>query len=122
MHPGKIFSFSRVFMVFAFEHGNYTGIFNLRHCLNEFLANGLGHIGYGIAPEYRKKGYATKGLALVLEEAKKLGIEEAYFSANRDNIGSVKAQLNNGAVIHKETEEKIYTRIAIEILKNNIYG
>ena len=41
------------------EDGNYTGIFNLRHCLNEFLAKGPGHIGYGIAPEYRKKGYAT---------------------------------------------------------------
>ena len=95
------------------EDGDYTGIFNLRHCLNEFLAKGPGHIGYGIAPEYRKKGYATQGLAIVLEEAGKLGIEEVYLSANRDNVGSVKAQLNNGAVIYKETEEKIYTRIEL---------
>ena len=47
-----------VFILESDEH-EYVGIFNLRHKLNETLRNGAGHIGYGISPNYRKKGYAT---------------------------------------------------------------
>lgn len=96
------------------DEGNYVGIFNLRHYLNEFLANGPGHIGYGISPKYRRKGYATKGLALTLEEAKKLGIEEAYLSCWKENTGSLKAQQKNGAVIYREDDKEYYTRISIK--------
>ena len=39
------------------DEGDYVGIVNLRHCLNEALRQGAGHIGYGIRPEYR--GRAT---------------------------------------------------------------
>lgn len=92
---------------------SYVGIFNLRHELNEFLREGAGHIGYGITPNFRNKGYATKGLALVLEKAKNIGIEEAYLSVNKNNHASVKAQLNNGAVIHHENDNEYFTRIKL---------
>ena len=36
--------------------GEYVGVFNLRHYLNDFLRNGPGHIGYGISKKYRRKG------------------------------------------------------------------
>lgn len=97
------------------DAGNYVGIFNLRHRLNDFLANGPGHIGYGISKDHRRKGYASKGLALALEEAKKVGIKVAYLSANLDNEGSIKAQLKNGAVIHHTDEGHYYTRISCQI-------
>ena len=45
--------------------GEYVGIFNLRHRLTEGLIHGAGHIGYGISPKYRGKGYAAKGLETV---------------------------------------------------------
>lgn len=90
---------------------NYVGIFNLRHHLNEFLAKGPGHIGYGISSKYRRMGYATKGLELMLPEAKKIGIEEAYLSCLKTNVGSIKAQLNNGAKVHREDDLRYYTRI-----------
>lgn len=32
------------------DEGDYVGIFNLRHRLTDFLRNGPGHIGYGVAP------------------------------------------------------------------------
>ena len=41
------------------DEGDYVGIFNLRHRLTDFLRNGPGHIGYGVAREYRGHGYAT---------------------------------------------------------------
>lgn len=100
--------------VFVLEdEGNYVGIFNMRHILNDYLANGAGHLGYGVSKKYRQKGYATKGLALLLEEAKKIGIEEAYLSVNKDNEPSLKAQLKNGAFIHHEDETTYYTRIKL---------
>ncbi len=95
------------------DNGSYVGIFNLRHHLNEFLENGPGHIGYGVSPAHRRKGYAAKGLALTLKEAKKLGIREAYLSVNKDNVGSLKTQLANGAHIHHQDEQKYYTRIPL---------
>lgn len=95
------------------DEGNYVGIFNLRHKLNDFLRNGPGHIGYGIRKLYRHKGYATKGLALCLKRAKDLGIDVVYLSAHKDNYPSIKAQLNNGAYIDHEDEEEVYTRIKL---------
>lgn len=38
------------------DEGDYVGIFNLRHRLTDFLRNGPGHIGYGVAREYRGQG------------------------------------------------------------------
>ena len=95
------------------DDDTYVGIFNLRHCLNDALRNGVGHIGYGISKKYRRQGYATRGLKLTLAEARKHGIHEAYLSVNKDNPGSLKAQLNNGAVIHHEDDQKYYTRISL---------
>ena len=95
------------------DGGNYVGVFNLRHYLNDFLREGPGHIGYCISAQYRGKGYATEGLRLTLEKAKEMGIDEAYMSVNKDNTGSLKTQLKNGAVIHHEDEQKYYTRIQL---------
>ena len=95
------------------DNENYVGIFNLRHCLNEFLANGPGHIGYGISSKYRRKGYATKGVELMLIEAKRIGIEEARLSCLKTNIGSFRAQQKNGAVIRREDDLRFYTKITL---------
>ena len=46
-----------------------------------------GHIGDGIRPSERRKGYATKMIALALEECKKLGkicLKELYAQNHRD--------------------------------------
>ena len=95
------------------DDGNYVGAFNLRHCLNDFLREGPGHIGYCISSPYRGRGYATEGLRLTLEKAKEMGIDEAYMSVNKDNTASLRIQLKNGASIHHEDDEKYYTRIKL---------
>jgi predicted acetyltransferase len=61
---------------------------NIRHGLTEYLLNCGGHIGYGIRPSERRKGYATKLLALSLEKAKELGIHKALVVCDADNIAS----------------------------------
>ncbi len=80
----------------------FVGAVNIRHYLNEALMNGGGHIGDGIRPSERRKGYATKMIALALDECKKLGIDNVMMCCNKDNIGSAKSIINNGGVLEKE--------------------
>lgn len=96
------------------DDGAYVGIFNLRHRINDFLRKGPGHIGYGIAPAYRGKGYATAGLKLTLEKAhNEFGIDEAYLSVHKTNVASLKVQQHCGARIDHEDNTHYYTRITI---------
>ncbi len=101
--------------IYLLEANNeFIGIFNLRHYLNDFLFNGPGHIGYGISPEHRGHGYATRGLMLMIEIAKNIIPEdEIYLHVQKDNPASLKVQRKNGAYIHHEDEEGYYTRIPI---------
>lgn len=94
------------------DDGDYVGLVNLRHRLNDALRQGAGHIGYGIRKEYRGRGYATAALALALKEAwKVVPEEEIYLSVHKDNPASLKVQLRNGARVDHEDGVEYYTRI-----------
>lgn len=95
------------------DDGDYVGLVNLRHRLNDALRQGAGHIGYGIRKEYRGRGYATAALALALKEAwKVVPEEEIYLSVHKDNPASLKVQLRNGARVDHEDGVGYYTRIS----------
>ncbi|EOS80908.1 hypothetical protein C817_01244 [Dorea sp. 5-2] len=83
----------------------FVGAVNIRHYLNEGLLLTGGHIGDGIRPSERRKGYATAMIALALEECKKLGIERVLMCCDKDNIGSAKSIIRNGGVLENEVEE-----------------
>ncbi|WP_299887179.1 GNAT family N-acetyltransferase [uncultured Lacinutrix sp.] len=78
------------------------GTSNIRHKLNENLLIENGHIGYGIRPTFRGKGYATKILALSLEKAKELGLKKALLTCDKLNIASKKVILKNGGTLRRE--------------------
>lgn len=100
---------------FLWDDQEIVGLFKIRHYLNDFLASGPGHIGYAVLPKYRGKGYATKGLALAINECKKIIPEdEIYLSVHKDNPSSLKVQEKNGAYIVAETEKEFLTRIKIK--------
>jgi len=65
-----------------------VGRLSIRHQLNDFLAHEGGHVGYGILPEYRRKGYATETLRQGLIVARSLGIDPALVICDDDNVGS----------------------------------
>ena len=69
------------------REGHVAGALDLRHYLNDGLYYG-GHIGYGMSPPYRGRGWAPLMLALGLEKAKALGIHRALVTCNDDNLPS----------------------------------
>ncbi|MCM1258850.1 MAG: GNAT family N-acetyltransferase [Roseburia sp.] len=99
---------------FLWDNDEIVGWFRLRQKLSESLRNGAGHIGYGIKSEYRKKGYATEGLKIMISIAKDIIDEdEIYMSVRKDNAASLQVQLKNGAYIHHEDDVEYYTRIGM---------
>lgn len=87
------------------------GAINIRHYLNEYLLNYGGHIGYGIRPSERRKGYASLMLSLALPKAKELGIHRALITCDKNNLGSARTIMKNGGVLENEViKEKIITQ------------
>lgn len=84
------------------ERNIFVGAVNIRHHLNEQLIIGSGHIGDGIRPSERGKGYGTKMIALALEECDKLGITDVLMCCDKDNIASAKTIIKNGGTLENE--------------------
>ena len=77
------------------------GMINFRHYLNNFLRKSGGHIGYGIRPTERRKGYAKMQLYMALKEASKLNIDSVMVSCLDTNIGSEKTILALGGILDR---------------------
>ena len=78
------------------ETDRVVGMIDIRQELNEYLRQVGGHIGYGIRPSERRKGYATLMLAEALKVTDALVISNVLVTCNEENIGSVKTIQNNG--------------------------
>jgi predicted acetyltransferase len=83
-----------------------VGMINIRHKLNKRLLDTYGHIGYGVRPSQRRKGYATIMLKLALEKCRELGIEKVLITCDKDNIASAKTITNNGGIPYSEFTEE----------------
>lgn len=80
----------------------FVGAVTIRHYLTEKLTLNGGHIGDGIRPSERRKGYASAMIGLALIEAKKLGINKVLMCCEKRNIASAKSIMNNGGVLENE--------------------
>jgi predicted acetyltransferase len=93
------------------------GALHLRHEINDKLLLNGGHIGYGIRPSERKKGYATIMLNKFLKEMQVRQFKRVLLTCNDDNIASAKTiEKCNGVLWDKiEYEGKLQRRYWIEI-------
>ena len=67
------------------------GRVSIRHKLdNNFLKTIGGHIGYGVVPDFRNKGYAAQMLDKALPFCASIGIENALITCSEDNYASRK--------------------------------
>ena len=107
-----------VFFLLDEERDRLLGAVNIRHYLSESLLKTGGHIGDGIRPSERRKGYATEMIRLALDECKKLGIDRVLMTCDKDNIGSAKSIIRNGGVLENEivdTDGRIVQRYWIDL-------
>jgi predicted acetyltransferase len=81
------------------EGDTFIGEASLRHQLNAHLMREGGHIGYGIRPSRRGRGYGRRILGLALEECRRLGIERALVTCLESNIASARIIEANGGVL-----------------------
>lgn len=84
------------------EKNHLLGAIDIRHELNDYLLNFGGHIGYGIRPSERQKGYASLMLKLGLEKCRELGLEKVLITCNKANHASAKTMIKNGAILENE--------------------
>ena len=88
-----------------------VAVSNLRHRLTEFLLSYGGHIGFGVRPSARRKGYATEILRQTLKEASRLKIEDVLVTCDKGNVGSAKAILANGGEFSGEEYMEAHSSI-----------
>ena len=81
----------------------------------------LGHIGYVVCPWKQGRGYGSRALALLLPDARALGMAYVELTTTPDNIPSQKVITNNGGVLVETFEmpkaygegQKVRYRIAL---------
>jgi predicted acetyltransferase len=94
------------------------GSIQLRHSLTPELEMHGGHIGYGIRPTERRKGYGRQQLLLVLNEAYNMKISKVMIICDKDNVPSAKTALSCGGIL---TNENIYEGILQQIYWIDLY-
>lgn len=81
---------SRTFLLIRENDNKIVGTINVRWNLNEAMLRFGGHIGYGIRPTERRKGYNKINLYFGMLEAKKVGLEKVMLDCDVNNLGSDK--------------------------------
>lgn len=93
--PGLVLDTS----LFAFLDSEIVGRVSLRHELNDLLFQVGGHIGYGVLPRFRRRGFATQMLKLTLPLAKQIGIHRVLVTCDENNLGSIKIIEASGGIL-----------------------
>lgn len=94
-----------VYFTYDTERNLFVGAVDIREYLTPSLYIDGGHIGDGVRPSERGKGYGTKQIALALEKCRELKIYDVLIVCDKNNIASVKTVTNNGGILENEVEK-----------------
>ena len=94
-----------------------VGYGRVRHSSSEYLETvvGAGNLGYGIAKEFRGKGYGSVLFKELLQKCKEIGYKEIKLFPMKNNEPTVKIMLKNGGQIIGDFKDlKYIIRITLE--------
>lgn len=81
--------------------GQVVGRVSVRHQLNPYLAEVAGHIGIGVLPGFRRRGYGTAILRQSLAVAASAGLARLLVTCDANNGGSIKVVKNCAGVLEE---------------------
>ena len=79
--------------------GQIVGRVSIRHHLNAYLSEVAGHIGIGVRPDFRRRGYATAILRQCLSVAQATGLARVLVTCDANNVGSINVIQSCGGVL-----------------------
>lgn len=94
-----------------------VGAVNIRLRLNAWYLREGGHIGGGVKPSMRNRGYAKKMIQLSLDILKSYEIHDVLMVCNKKNIASAQTIIKNGGILENEliingqTEQRYWIKI-----------
>nr|WP_277601937.1 GNAT family N-acetyltransferase [Brevibacterium linens] len=84
--------------------GRPVGRTSIRYELNDFLFTLGGHVGYAVAPEFRRRGYARQILSLSIERLRSAGVESVLVTCDETNTASASVIEQCGGVLEDVRE------------------
>ena len=95
-------------LFWLYEDGVPVGMGKVRHILTDALRTAGGNIGYAIRPSKRGKGLGKALVKMLIQEARKLGVDEMLITVHEDNIASLKAALSTGGELERTENGRHY--------------
>lgn len=91
-------------LLLAVVEQQIVGRVHIRHALSPSLLRMGGHIGYGVRPAHRRRGYATEMLRQGLQVLDRLGVSSVLATCDDDNAASIGTIVGNGGVLEDTVE------------------
>lgn len=86
-------------LFFLVDDHKIIGAIHLRFELNDHLKQIGGHIGYGIRPSERRKGYVIEMMTRIMTEVKKHEIKKLFLTCDKENLASSRTIEKCGGIL-----------------------